>query len=214
MHCLVAVWFQLVAARLGHFIHHFIAALSEDVQSLLSLMVNYLLGFFSCFIAILGFGVNFVPVKKYDTGDGLFYQFVMCSATLFIGIIVQLIRNTAFQPLAMLGGVLWSLGNITAIPIIQLVGFGLGSLLWNAANLIFGWAVGTSLTVQLHAAILFSWLKQILTVLLEIVCRILWLLGSQQTNRHSASIQYCRGPLILTINDNHVLRAEQSAQQY
>ena len=31
-------------------------------------------------IAVLFFGSNFVPVKRYDTGDGMFFQWVMASA--------------------------------------------------------------------------------------------------------------------------------------
>ena len=32
------------------------------------------LGFVCCGIAILFFGSNFIPVKKFDSGDGMFFQ--------------------------------------------------------------------------------------------------------------------------------------------
>ncbi|KAI6215292.1 hypothetical protein M3Y94_00368700 [Aphelenchoides besseyi] len=47
-----------------------------------------------------------------------------------------------FQPLAMLGGFLWCIGNLTAIPIIKAIGLGLGILIWGCVNCTVGWAVG------------------------------------------------------------------------
>ena len=37
-------------------------------------------GYAAVAIAVLFFGSNFVPVKRYDTGDGMFFQWVMASA--------------------------------------------------------------------------------------------------------------------------------------
>jgi hypothetical protein len=37
-------------------------------------------GYLAVAIAVLFFGSNFVPVKRYDTGDGMFFQWVMASA--------------------------------------------------------------------------------------------------------------------------------------
>jgi Transmembrane family, TMEM144 of transporters len=48
----------------------------------------------------------------------------------------------AFQPWAMLGGVIWCLGNATAVTIIKLIGVGLGISIWGSANLLTGWATG------------------------------------------------------------------------
>ena len=52
-----------------------------------------------------------MPVKKYETGDGMFFQWVLCSAIWFVGIIVNLIKGQVpFQPYAVLGGVSWATG--------------------------------------------------------------------------------------------------------
>ncbi len=46
---------------------------------------------------------------------------------------------SSFEPLAVLGGLLWCTGNMMCVPIIQLVGIGLGMLVWGASNLVMGW---------------------------------------------------------------------------
>ena len=35
-------------------------------------------GFIGIGTAVLFFGSNFIPIKKYETGDGVFFQFVVC----------------------------------------------------------------------------------------------------------------------------------------
>ena len=101
------------------------------------------LGFGAAAVAVFCFGTNFIPVKQYDTGDGMFFQWCMCAGIWTSGLMVQFIRNSPpFEPLAVLGGVLWCTGNITAVPIIQCVGLGLGMLIWSGAGLLVGWACG------------------------------------------------------------------------
>ncbi|PNI63349.1 TMEM144 isoform 8 [Pan troglodytes] len=34
-------------------------------------------GYISCFVAILLFGSNFVPLKKFDTGDGNYFSLIV-----------------------------------------------------------------------------------------------------------------------------------------
>jgi len=73
----------------------------------------------------------------------VFYQWIMCSAIWIAGLIVNCIQHfPPFQPLAMLGGFLWCTGNILAVPIVQMIGLGLGMLLWGSSNLVMGWASG------------------------------------------------------------------------
>lgn len=40
-------------------------------------------------MAIVLFGSNFVVTKKFPTGDGMFFQWVMCSGVFFVGFIVR-----------------------------------------------------------------------------------------------------------------------------
>lgn len=57
------------------------------------------------------FGSMFVPAKKINSGDGMFFQFIMCVVIGGYGVIVNIIRDSPqFEPFAMLGGVFWALG--------------------------------------------------------------------------------------------------------
>ncbi|KAH0616062.1 hypothetical protein JD844_026873 [Phrynosoma platyrhinos] len=99
------------------------------------------IGFTSSGIAVLLFGTNFVPVKKFDTGDGMFFQWILCAAIWIVSLIVNLIQNSPrFWPLAMVGGFLWATGNVTVVPIVKTIGLGLGLLIWASFNLLTGWA--------------------------------------------------------------------------
>uniref|UniRef100_A0A674KGI5 Transmembrane protein 144 n=1 Tax=Terrapene triunguis TaxID=2587831 RepID=A0A674KGI5_9SAUR len=99
------------------------------------------IGFTSSAIAVFLFGTNFVPVKKFDTGDGMFFQWILCAAIWIVSLVVNLIQNSPrFWPLAMVGGSVWATGNITVVPIVKTIGLGLGLLIWASFNLLTGWA--------------------------------------------------------------------------
>ena len=79
----------------------------------------------------------------------MFFQFVMCSGIFFAGLInylVQCSQQSAgcpkFEPLAMLGGAIWCLGNVMAVPIIKTIGLAKGMLIWGLVNMLIGWASG------------------------------------------------------------------------
>lgn len=98
-------------------------------------------GFISCAVAVVFYGSNFVPVKKIDTGDGLFFQWILCAAIWTVSLFVNIILDCPkFWPLAMLGGAIWATGNITVVPIVKTIGLGLGLLIWASFNLLMGWA--------------------------------------------------------------------------
>ncbi|XP_033114017.1 transmembrane protein 144-like isoform X2 [Anneissia japonica] len=100
-------------------------------------------GYIGVIVAIIFFGTNLVPVKNANTGDGIFYQWIACTGIWLTGLVVHLIRGCpTFQPIAMLGGFLWTTGNITVIPIIKTIGLSLGILIWGSLNLLAGWASG------------------------------------------------------------------------
>lgn len=100
-------------------------------------------GFVSCGIAMLFFGSNFAPVKKYETGDGMFFQWVLCSAIFAVGVMVHAYKGwPTFQPEAMLGGALWATGNVMCVPCIQMIGMSVGLLIWGATNMLMGWFTG------------------------------------------------------------------------
>uniref|UniRef100_A0A8C0B9R0 Transmembrane protein 144 n=1 Tax=Buteo japonicus TaxID=224669 RepID=A0A8C0B9R0_9AVES len=99
------------------------------------------IGFTSSTVAVLLFGTNFVPVKKFDTGDGMFFQWILCASIWIVSLVINLIQNCPrFWPLAMVGGFLWATGNVTVVPIIKTIGLALGLLIWASFNLLTGWA--------------------------------------------------------------------------
>jgi len=101
-------------------------------------------GYLCSLVAVIFFGSNFVPVKKFETGDGIFFQWVLCNGIFIVGNFVNVYRNfPTFEPIAMIGGSLWALGNIMSVPIIKLIGLSLGLLIWGSTNMIVGWASGT-----------------------------------------------------------------------
>eukprot|EP01114_Cavostelium_apophysatum_P010091 TRINITY_DN2352_c0_g1_i3.p1 TRINITY_DN2352_c0_g1~~TRINITY_DN2352_c0_g1_i3.p1 ORF type:complete len:357 (-),score=71.53 TRINITY_DN2352_c0_g1_i3:16-1086(-) len=115
-------------------------------------MPNQGLGFACVGIGILCFGSNFVPVKKFETGDGIFFQWVLCAAIWISGLVVNLIRThfsngmistVTFYPFAMLGGALWCMGNAMAVTIIKCIGLSLGMCLWGSVSLMVGWSAPT-----------------------------------------------------------------------
>uniref|UniRef100_A0A0K0F820 Transmembrane protein 144 homolog (inferred by orthology to a C. elegans protein) n=1 Tax=Strongyloides venezuelensis TaxID=75913 RepID=A0A0K0F820_STRVS len=105
--------------------------------------MSTVLGLLACAISSLLFGSMFVPIKKYNPGDGVFVQWVMGLTIMFIGVVMNFINNfPPFEPLAMIGGFFWAVGNLTAIPIINMIGVGLGMLVWGTVNCTVGWACG------------------------------------------------------------------------
>ena len=64
-------------------------------------------------VAVVIFGTNFIPVKKIATGDGLFFQLIVCVHIWLVGLIICFIRQSfVLHPLPMLGGFLWATGNL------------------------------------------------------------------------------------------------------
>jgi glucose uptake protein GlcU len=100
-------------------------------------------GYICAAVSIFGFGSNFVPVKRFETGDGMFFQWVLCAAIWCVGLLVYGVQGfPTFQPGAMLGGAIWATGNIMCVPIIKILGLSLGLLIWGQTNMLIGWATG------------------------------------------------------------------------
>ncbi len=65
----------------------------------------------------------------------------MSNAILVMGVIINCaVGCPQFYPVAMLGGVLWAVGNSLTALIIQAVGVGLGSVIWSLVNMLLGFA--------------------------------------------------------------------------
>lgn len=67
----------------------------------------------------------------------LLFIVVQCNAIFFTSFPVYGIQGIpSFHPLAMMGGALWCTGNMMCGPIIQLIGMGMGLLIWGCANMV------------------------------------------------------------------------------
>lgn len=112
-------------------------------------------------MAVIGFGSNFIPVKKFDTGDGMFFQWMMCIGIWLVGMVVNVIQlQPPFFLPALLGGFMWVTGkavdtsvlllssfsspsgNIVCVPVIKMIGLTMGLTVWGSTNLLAGWISG------------------------------------------------------------------------
>lgn len=106
-------------------------------------MEDKILGFIFVIISVLFFGSNFVPVKKLKTGDGLHFAHIMSTGVLLVGFVTYLIYGAPkFEPIACIGGIIWTHGNLCVVPVIKCIGLSMGMLLWGSTNMLMGWATG------------------------------------------------------------------------
>jgi len=91
--------------------------------------------------------------KRYPTGDGMFFSWLMSIAIFCSGIVVQLVECYTeredgsyhcpqFEPVAMLGGAVWATGNLLVVPIVKSIGLGLGLCTWGSINMFTGGCSG------------------------------------------------------------------------
>ncbi|KAH3767035.1 transmembrane protein 144-like [Pelomyxa schiedti] len=114
------------------------SSLSDDDTS------GVIIGSVALSVSVMGFGTFLLPVKKVPTGDGVFFQWVMCCGIWCVGLSANAAAGfPKFEPLSMLGGLLWCTGNVLAVPIIKLIGLGLGLCLWGVTGFLIGWMAGT-----------------------------------------------------------------------
>jgi len=105
--------------------------------------MGVLIGFLCAAVSVLFFGSNFAVVAKYDPGDGMFFQFMLCLGIWFTGLLVQVLRGApTFYPVAMIGGSIWCTGNCLTVFIIKRIGLGPGLVMWGTSALIIGWLTG------------------------------------------------------------------------
>ena len=117
---------------------------SSTCPSLQAMTGHLALGYACCLIASVAYAVNYLPVKKYETGDGIFFTFAMSLGILVVGLLMGFMQNEPlhFEPLAAVGGVIFTLGNLLCPLVIQLIGLGLGLTMWDLSNMLMGWLTG------------------------------------------------------------------------
>ncbi|XP_029644145.1 transmembrane protein 144-like isoform X1 [Octopus sinensis] len=96
-------------------------------------------GYISSAISVIFYGSNFVPVKQFETGDGMFFQWVLSSGIFLVGLVINMYKQSVFYPLAMVGGVIWATGNLCVVTILKTIGLSLGLCIWATTSLLMGW---------------------------------------------------------------------------
>ena len=134
---------------------------------------DYVIGLASAFGAVVLFGSNYIPVKQYDVGDGLFFQWVLCCGIWIIGVVVSLLHSSMpppMEPLAVLGGVIWATGHLSVVPIIRSIGMAKGLIIWGATAMITGWTCGIFgiAGVRSEAGLIHSWALNLSGLLLSL----------------------------------------------
>ena len=73
----------------------------------------------------------------------MFCLFLLAASTFMVGCIVFAIQGfePKVYPLAILSGVIWTIGNTAIIPIINRISLAVGYLVWNTTNCIIGWGI-------------------------------------------------------------------------
>ncbi|CAE7396696.1 unnamed protein product [Symbiodinium natans] len=68
----------------------------------------------------------------------------MSLGILIVGLVLGFTQHEplAFEPLAAVGGVIFTLGNLLCPLVIQLIGLGLGLTIWDLSNMLMGWVTG------------------------------------------------------------------------
>jgi hypothetical protein len=100
-------------------------------------------GYLAAAVASLMFGSCYVPMKRFDTGDGLFFQWIFGATVFAFGVGCEVFsQSLVFDWYGVLGGAVWALGNVCVVPILRFLGLGLGFLVWSAVNLLGAYAWG------------------------------------------------------------------------
>jgi len=69
------------------------------------------IGFAAVIVAVVLYGSNFIPVKRFDTGDGMFFQWMLCIGIWLCGLVINFARQQPpfFYP-AVFGAICWTTG--------------------------------------------------------------------------------------------------------
>ncbi|KAJ1364789.1 hypothetical protein KIN20_024954 [Parelaphostrongylus tenuis] len=113
-------------------------SLTDEKQSTIVVASGYLALLLSC----VAFGIMFTPLKRTNTGDGFFVQWVECATVFVIGFIINVIRGfPPFQWIAAIAGALFATGNVLAVPVVNGLSMATALLLWGTLQIVIGWSV-------------------------------------------------------------------------
>ncbi|CAI4231319.1 unnamed protein product [Auanema sp. JU1783] len=103
---------------------------------------NAVYGGVMAFSAIVLYGSCYLPVRWFEAKDGIFFQWLMNIGQFLVGVAVYIACDCPpFEPLSMLTGVQFAIGNGLTVFIMDGVGMAVGVLLWNTVCCVVGWAI-------------------------------------------------------------------------
>lgn len=103
--------------------------------------INVVFGYITLAFSGIFFGSASLPIKKFETGDGLTFQLASAIGLWSIGVIINCIRDLPkFYFLPMLGGFFFTTANAKMVPIIKTIGIGMGTSIRATIGIIVGWA--------------------------------------------------------------------------
>ena len=125
------------------------------------------LGLTCAFGAVVLFGSNYLPVKRFAVGDGFFFQWALCAGIWLVGMVLNAAQclqprgssPPPFEPLAALGGAAWATGQLFVPFIVNSIGMAKGLIVWGATAMLSGYACGVFgwLGVRSQAGDVKSW---------------------------------------------------------
>lgn len=99
-------------------------------------------GYLCLFITVVFYGANYLPVKHYDTGDGIVFQIFVCAGFWIVSLINNCLREfPKFYGVQLTSGFIWTLANVNTVGMIKLLGIGLNSVFSTITILLFSWIV-------------------------------------------------------------------------
>eukprot|EP00002_Diphylleia_rotans_P020108 TRINITY_DN3896_c0_g1_i4.p1 TRINITY_DN3896_c0_g1~~TRINITY_DN3896_c0_g1_i4.p1 ORF type:complete len:412 (+),score=73.44 TRINITY_DN3896_c0_g1_i4:50-1285(+) len=96
----------------------------------------------SVILSSICYGSSYIVTKRYPTGDGFMFAWAMSMGSLLVGFLCTLFNKLIFVPSGLIGGGLWSIGNLMTIIAIRLIGLGPAYSIWCIACLVSGWLCG------------------------------------------------------------------------
>ena len=82
---------------------------------------------------------------------GMFFLWISCNGIFLVGIGMQIWRpHAVFYPLVMLGGAIWTTGNMLLPLIVRTIGLGIGLLIYCTSATLVGWTTARFSPHLLH----------------------------------------------------------------
>jgi len=95
------------------------------------------------------FAVQYTPVKSYEVHDGITFQWFLSSGSLFATIVITALSGDLSMDTGavhgwypFIGGCMFGLSNYLCIPLIKLLGMGIGFSMYHFINIMTGYTLG------------------------------------------------------------------------